>query len=442
MTLSTLNDHDLALIERDTALSGLRCVLDPARLMHEFGDGPNGLPEFSRLADFRLDYVRYKPGMNCLGRYAFTLDGQPHQAYVKAFGPDAARKLSKSAELAAAPGPFGPGRLVLPDAGLLFSFFPNDAKLRSIARLGDIANRRRLVGRIFKQDDAWQSAHYSVLNYKPERRLVCRFENRNGQCSTVKFYTPRGFARTAHFRRRGVFGDDLPVPRRLGESRKYGVHAFEWLPGSPLREWSLDPGSDIAPFRETGKLLAGLHTSDAIGLQSSEGIDLPAKIEALARALSFILPEIGNEAVELAKKLTRFAVNASGKPCPVHADFYDKQLIVGANGLSMIDLDQARIGVAGEDLGCFIAHLERLAVRDERLDENRISQLSQAMLGGYLAGGGRYDESEVNGWTALSLFHLSHNPFRDRVLNWPDQTRKILNRVRILLTGCTRLIAS
>ena len=90
LTMPVLNDHDRELIERDTVLPGLRCVLDPVRLMHEIGNDPVGQQEISRLEDFRLDYVRYKPGINCLGRYVFTLDGQPHQAYVKTFGPNGA----------------------------------------------------------------------------------------------------------------------------------------------------------------------------------------------------------------------------------------------------------------------------------------------------------------------------------------------------------------
>jgi len=433
--MSVLNNHDHELIERDTALPGLRHVLDPERLLHEFGDRHFEQSELSRLKDIRLDYVRYKPGMNCLGRYAFTLDGQPRQAYVKAFGPDAARKLSKAAELAGASGPFGPGRVVLPATGLLFSFFPNDAKLRSIARLADITNRQHLVSRIFNQDDAWRSAKYSVLNYKPERRLVCRFERPDGHCSTVKFYTERGFARTLHYRRRRVFRGYFPVPGRLGESRKHCVHAFEWLPGSPLREWSLDPGSDVTVFHEAGKLLAGLHASDVAGLESSEEIDLPSSINALAGMLSFILPEISSAAGELANTLAQFALHIRNESCPVHADFYDKQLIVGPESLRVIDLDRARVGTAAEDLGCFIAHLERLAIKDERLDEKRTLLLSQTLLEGYRAAGGHYDESELTGWIALSLFQLSHSPFRDRALNWPGQIRKILHRVRSLLTA-------
>ncbi len=433
--MPALNDQDFSLIERDTALPGLPCVLDAKRLMQELDPDPGRQTDTSQMGDFQLEYVRYKPGMNCLGRYSFSLDGRQHQVYVKAFGPDAASKLSKARELPVAPGPCGPGRVVLSDTALLVSFFPNDAKLRSMTRLGDRASRQRLMGRIFKHDDSWRSSRYSVLNYKPERRLVCRFERQDGQRSTVKFYTPHGFARTLHLRRRGVFSENLPLPRYLGGSRKHGVHAFEWLPGFPLREHTLNSGSDIALYRDTGKLLAGLHSGDTTGLEHSEPGNLSVIIDALAAQLSFILPEMGNEANMLAKTLVRLSDNLDGEACPVHADFYDKQVIVGPQGLSIIDLDQARIGVAAEDLACFIAHLEQLTIRDARMDASRVSLLSQALLDGYRAAGGHYDKSEVTTRTALALFRLSHNPFRDRALNWPGLTKTTLLRVRRLLAA-------
>jgi hypothetical protein len=427
--MTALQSADIELIDRDAALPGLRCVLDSRRLAEAIGRAAFPIePE-----DIRLDYVRYRPHRDCVGRLLIRVDRDQHFAYVKAFGSGSREKFDKVANRAGIAGPHGAGRLAAPDIGLLFSWFPNDRKLRSLERIGQKDTRERLIRRVFKGDDGWLGSAMAVINYKPEKRLVCRLSQPAGQSATVKFYTAAEFKRTGHLRRNRTFPPDLPVPRYIGGSKKHRVHAFEWLPGWSLREVSLDPAGDLTLYRRAGKLLAGFQSCGAGALAPPTAQSLAEEARSRAGYLAALLPDLGREAADCALALGRFVGRGRLGQCPVHADFYDKQVIVGPSRLALIDLDQARLGAAAEDPGCFMAHLELLGIYNPAFSADRIGLLGQSLLDGYFEAGRRCREQEVAGWTAFSLFRLAHQPFRDRLPNWPDSMRAVVARTRELL---------
>jgi hypothetical protein len=427
--MTALHPADLDLIARDAALPGLRCVLDPQRLVEALGARAFARP----IDEIRLTYVRYRPGRDCVGRYTVSFGGRQHLAYAKTFGMDAAPKLAKAAGRAGVAGPNGAGRIAAPEQALLFSWFPNDRKLRSLERLGGGLAWDHLIERVFKDDASWLGSSYQVLNYKPEKRLVCRLEQSAGRRATVKFYTQAEFRRVAHLRRNRAFPPTLAAPRYIGGSRKHCVHAFEWLPGRNLRELSLDPTGDSGQHRQAGQLLAELHACGPGALTFGNGPALATAAHSIAGQLACILPDAGADADTCARRLGRFVEDSQRNERPVHADFYDKQIIVGPERLALIDLDQARLGSAVEDLGCFIAHLEQLAICTPGLDGSRVAALGQSLLDGYRAAGGQFAEHELAGWTAFSLFSLSREPFRDRLPDWPERVREILAKTRSLL---------
>lgn len=428
MKASRLADQDL--IARDDALPGLRCILEPERLLSIL---QRNRPDQS-MDNIQLDYVRYKPNVNCIGRFTLRINGRSRLGYTKVFGVDAAQKLAK-ASTRSEPGLTGTGCVTVREDALVLSWFPFDLKLNSIERLAEATARNRLIRRVFKQDHSWVDADYEVLNYKPERRLVCRFEQADGTAATVKFYTRGAFNRTAHLRRNRAFPSDLPVPRHIGGSKKHNIHAFEWLPGANLREVSLSRTAGPQLHRRAGQLLAQLHASPANGLATKEVAATGQTIREIARQLEFMLPPAGAPATDLALRLSRLATDIQRNDCPVHGDFYDKQIIVGSEGLILLDLDRSRNGTAAEDLGCFIAHLELLAILNPEVERRRVSLLAESLLEGYAECGGRYQEREQMIWTAVSLFGLSHHPFRDRVPDWPSRTHEILARTEALLAA-------
>lgn len=429
--MTALSGADSDLVDRESILPGLGCVLDPGRLLEALG--PDAIP--APPDDIRLDYVRYRPQRDCIGRYRISIDGTAHLAYAKAFAEGALHKLDKAVHRPGPEGPRGAGRQAVSGKGLLFCWFPNDRKLRSIGRLGETTARERLLQRIFSGNDTWRDAGITVLNYKPEKRLVARLAGTDDQTAVVKFYTQAEYDRTTHLRRDRSPAAALPVPRYIGGSRKHRVHAFRWLPGKSLREFSLDPGGDPTLHRRAGHLLAELHARLSLTrprVRSGSPADVAA---SAAEHLTSLIPELGPAAQDCARLLGRLADGAARDECALHADFYDKQVIVGPSGLALIDLDQARRGAPGEDLGCFIAHLEYLALSTPHMTADRVGVLSRSLLDGYVEAGGRYNERQLDGWTALSLFCLAHQPFRDRLPDWPDCARAVVARTQALLTA-------
>ena len=83
--------HDVALIQRESAIRGLGCLLDPQAfrdyLARQFPDwnAPAWLPV----------YLRYKPLTNCIVTYAAENKGRTEYLYAKAFGPQSQAKLHK-----------------------------------------------------------------------------------------------------------------------------------------------------------------------------------------------------------------------------------------------------------------------------------------------------------------------------------------------------------
>ena len=121
------------------------------------------------------------------------MGGSTVSGFAKAHGADSHEKLDKAAERLVVNSAIAPGRIVLREAGVVFSLFPNDSKLPSLARLGSEQQRLRLFSRVFGRKSPWlRSNIIEVLNYKPERRHVSRLQREDGQSALLKFYTPDG----------------------------------------------------------------------------------------------------------------------------------------------------------------------------------------------------------------------------------------------------------
>lgn len=436
LILGALQSKDQELIQRDKALRGLSLLFAPGQL-HE---ALRPHMDTSLLGDLKLSYVRYKPGMNCLGRYEFQAEGKTHLAYVKAFGADAAVKLVKAGQVRQISGPLYPARVAIPESNLLLSFFPNDLKLRSICRLADSAMRGPLLRRVFDGSDEWEGSEQSILNYKPERRLVLRLISAGGRAATIKFYTGREYSSMSRQGKLELGGMAELLPRQIGSSDKHCVVAFDWIAGETLQACAQDANGANNHFYAAGQLLARYHASAVEGLSPEDKSVQVQALESLSERLAYLLPELGATAKKLAADLQRIAGATPAELCPVHGDFCDQQVIVGAQGLSMIDLDRRHLGAAIEDLGCFLAHQERQAIQGQGSSKDRIARSSAEFLAGYLQAGGHYDEKHLAAWTALCLFKLSHNPFKERDADWPEQTAGMLQRAGELLQTNKQLL--
>ena len=224
------------LLRRERSIPGLGVMLDPSRLLECL----RGNLDISKVDDIKLNYLRYKPGMNCLARYELKTNDGTICAYAKAHGQDSASKVEKSRDRPAISSALGPGRIILKDQQLIFSTFPNDAKLFNLQYLSDTTNRKRLFTRVFGADSQWRdSVPGETLNYKPERRYVTRLQRPDGQEALAKFYTNSGYIKANTISRKLNHNRFAYCPETLGRSTKYNVVAYQWRPGTTLRQLNI-----------------------------------------------------------------------------------------------------------------------------------------------------------------------------------------------------------
>lgn len=418
------------LAHRDSRLPGLALLLDPQRLMESLG----GQLDTSRIEAIRLDYLRYKPGMNCLARYRLLLDGETQIAYAKAHGLDAPDKIDKSTERPVIDGYLGPGRVVLDDRKIIFSTFPNDSKLVSLQLLGDPDSRRRLLGRVFGADTHWLTGSFGdALNYKPERRYVVRFEQENGKSALLKFYSESGYAKAYSISRKldkTKTGSKF-YPETIGRSKKYSIAAYGWKPGKTLRQLAVDGQLSPTDLASTAEALAEFHASSRRGLSLPGPDEQTVKLFALSDQLGFLLPGLHARAITVARTLANWLREQAPVKSAIHGDFYDKQVIVYNGKASLIDIDAARLGDPLEDLGNYIAHIERSADNQGVLTTG-VNEEIESLIGAYEELTGRISRQRLDRYVAIGLFSLIHQPFRDWLKDWPVKTEQLLSRVEDL----------
>jgi len=419
------------LVRRDSSIPGLGLMLDPARLLKSL----HTHLDISRVDSIKLNYLRYKPGMNSLARYELSAHGHTICAYAKAHGQDARIKADKSRDRPVVDGVLGPGRVVLEDPQIIFSTFPNDAKLINLQCLSDTTYRNRLFNRVFGPDSAWRESTFGeALNYKPERRFVARLSRADGEYALAKFYTRSGYAKAHAISRKLTRSRHGFFPETIGRSKKYTVVAYRWQPGTTLRQLNTDSRLSGSDLIATAEALAELHASSCDGLAMPEPSVQLARLGALADQLGVLLPHLDQRAKSVAQKMAHWLETETPVRQPVHGDFYDKQAIANNGKVTLIDLDAACLGNPLLDLGSYIAHLERQA-GNHSISTTDLETQKGSLISAYEQLTGSICADHLNRYIALGLFALIHHPFRDWSLDWPAQTEQLLERVETLLSS-------
>lgn len=418
------------LVNRDRGIPGLALLLEPELLVHRL----SGHLDTQKIDAIQLDYLRYKPGMNCLARYRITLGNQVVLAHAKAHGSDAGEKIGKSLERPATDTELGPGRVVIDTHGVIFSLFPNDAKLASLKKLQGSQSRRRLLARVFGPASEWIDSDVAdVLNYKPERRFVVRLESRQGNSMLAKFYSRNGYARAHAISRKLNKSGNSIYPETVGRSKKYRVVAYGWRPGVTLRVLNTQGRCTQAMLGHMAESLAAFHASSGKGLAALQSDGQAARLFALAEQLAVLLPGLSGRAEAMARLLSQWLKAQAPVQRPVHGDFYDKQVIFNGDWPQFIDFDAACLGNPLLDLGSYIAHLENL-VSSYGASQVNVEEQSEILVSSYEKMTSPLDRSQLNRYIALALFGLIHHPFRSWVDDWPRKTESLLARVESLFS--------
>jgi aminoglycoside phosphotransferase (APT) family kinase protein len=438
-----LSSPDTDLVRRDPALPGLGTVLDPVRLAGALRAARPALG----IDAVQVGYVHYKPGRECLVGYRLPRaerapepsDARTLRGTIDLYAVAQRRERWERNQRAEGHAPNdGRRRVALAGEAVTVALFPDDAKLDTLGCLLDADARTRLLRDLLPGRPDLRAGPLGTLAYKPQRRWVGRLLGPDGPLA-LKVCAAKDYAATVAtaraLRSRGL----LRIPRVLGCSEPHRLLAFEWLAGDRLSDLVVERGRTggeppRAAAALVGTALAALHAQPAESLPRLARAEEVRRLCALAEELAHTYPPLGERAAVLAQRLAVRLRDLPAVECAIHGDFYAKQVLLDGRRVGIIDLDQAARGDPAFDLGRFIAHLERGALRDG-LPARHVGDLTRAFLEGYQVVTGGPAPERVGLYVAVGLFLMLRDPFRYHQPDWPEQTAAILARAEAVLGG-------
>src|SRR5262249_10162774 len=132
--------------------------------------------------------------------------------------------------------------------------------------------------------------------------------------------------------------------------------------------------------------LAALHAQNPEGLSRWTREAELADLESVSEEVGFICPPLGSKASTVARTIMAKLASMPEVACAVHGDFSPGQVLADSHGVAFIDLDWACYGDPADDIGNFLARLERRVLRGEMSSE-QYRAACQALLEGYGAEG-------------------------------------------------------
>ena len=213
-----------------------------------------------------------------------------------------------------------------------------------------------------------------VVARAPGRRTVvrCELEDDDGDGRTtrimLKEYADAGKARRAYCNLAGLAGGpfartaELKVPTPLGWLPEYGIVAYREAVGETLDRVLAD-GRARAVAGTAARWLAALHGSD---LNLPHRLDLPHHIADTRLWVDVIAgsdAESAHPARRLADRLAAAATTLDWRDdVPIHFDLHPGHVLSGPTGITVVDLDEARMGDPVFDVAHFCVYVELLGL--------------------------------------------------------------------------------
>ncbi len=413
--------------QRDRALPGLATVLDPKALLRGL---TNVLPEVD-VKTLRVTYVRHKLGRRCTVTYAADAGGGTLGFFATAYSTDRQGKLRRAREQPGVPGPFGPGRVVLEELCIVVTFFPNDSRLVALPLLRTAESRKQILQHLFPEHAALWEGNLERLRYRPERRYVAKITTSGEPRAVMRFYTACDYQRARQALSVLEPRGQLRLASLTGWSDTHHALALDWLPGHPLVDGTPGANLDHDTVSRVGAALAELHCQNPERLRGLKRRSEAEHLDKAVAAVEFIAPQYAVRTEKLAQRLGPELADAPCLGVPIHGDFHPKQVLLAEDKVGIIDLDGAACGDAAADLGVFIAHLERDALRGH-LASDRVPPIRRALLEGYGSIRNCPSLSRINKYVAARLLRRLPYCFRHREPNWPDRMEALLERAEAI----------
>ncbi len=300
-------------------------------------------PHLAGLKGCRPRYVRYRPRRQLLVLYDLDLDGASTLAHLTMLPPRRAERLWARIEAA---GLAGRARRV-PELGAVAQLFPADVRLPGLA--GALAR-----------------GPAELVRYKPGRRAVLRYGGERGVYGKLR--ADAAGALHAELGRR-LIELGVPTPAPLGYLPELRMTLHDEQPGTRLAELQ---GPDLEAWMEpVAAALAQLHAASVAGLPAHS---MQLEIEDLRSAADTAAALLPHRHAEIDDLLGRLAARLAAVPpaaATIHGSFHVDQVLVGDDGVALLDLDSAAVGDPLLDVGHFASYLSAAgeeAARERFLD--------------------------------------------------------------------------
>lgn len=306
--------------------------------------------------------------------------------------------------------------------------FPLDPGLPALATATDARAVHGLLADLGLDDDTGPDDVRLVTRaYRPRRRAVLEVRTPRRRLF-LKVVRPSAVA-DLHRRHALLTDAGVLAPRSYGWNDA-GLVVLQALPGRGLR----------GELQTRGPAALGSdHLLRALDALPPSLLDLPARpswSDAAHRhghVLGSVLPDEAARATELADAVTTAAAAGDEPLVGVHGDFYEGQLLVRDGRLTgVLDVDTAGPGRRSDDLGCLLAHLEVLGLRD---GAERLRAAARVWSGELEA---TVDPCALRARTAGVLLSLATGPHRVQEPDWERATRARLDLVEHRLAGSRR----
>jgi aminoglycoside phosphotransferase (APT) family kinase protein len=390
------------------------------------------LPISSTASPYRVAYIRYKPGTNCIVLYeARQPNGLPSWAYAKIVpGHPGMTKTGKHSSC----------RHVV-DPGLYLSSFPCDLEMPSLDLAMRLPEGQRVLTRLVASSRRhlfqpyWTS--WRPIRYKPERR--CVLQGRYDEAAEpgtsrefyARFYSGAEATRTAGWHRylRQLDRKSLGTPRLLGYSERHKVVLVDRVRGEPLRSFlEGHPSKLSAAIELSARALADWHRLPPPP-QAPPLPDPRDELAASVRTVSALIPECSPLVRELSRMLVRAAPRSPSPQALLHGDFYYDQVLLRKSGrVGFLDLDELALGHPAHDLANFCAHLHALAIKGA-MTEHTCVEATERFVETYQGYAKEPVPQALLQWNlSMALLRLAPAPFRRFDFNWDHQTTALLQR--------------
>ncbi|MDX1984776.1 MAG: aminoglycoside phosphotransferase family protein [Bryobacteraceae bacterium] len=341
----------------DPSLPQLATALDAAAMAGILGRQCLAPAGRFQVRDCRISHIRYRPGRTCLIGYELRVRDMSrgeefHHLLCGRMGEPAASAHQWRKALARPMAPVAAGAPVthIPEMAMVVWAFPNERKLRGLARLLDPAVLRSEVLPALLHGEEVRAAASELVHYVPEHGCVVRVKADGRPALYAKAYADDLGERTFHYM------SELWRLRLPGlVTARPVAYADRVLWQEEVSGIAVTPSGTDA-VTACARALAELHQTALSGLPRAEKTPQDQLERTRRQAMEAGLDTRRLDAV-IAELLARLPHLEPLPEATLHGDLHLKNFVLAPKGAALIDLDTLRRGNPLEDLGSFIANL-------------------------------------------------------------------------------------